>query len=290
MTGVGPTGLRPAELDQDAGGWGRLSACLGQAEGLSHPLLALCLTVALLAAGCGQTKAPPAKAVAETAKPVEYFHVDPATAATVRGKVLFHGPKPARAVIDMSAEAGCQKAHAGHPVYDESVVIGKGGGLANAFVYLQSGLEGKKFEPVKTAVVLDQRGCMFVPHVIGIRAAQPLEVHNSDAVSHNIHPMPANNYEWNEQQSPGSPDREHKFARTEVMIPVKCNVHSWMHAYIGVVENPYFAVTGPDGSFELRDVPPGDYTVAVWQEKFGERKQTVHVAPSEPVTVNFNYP
>jgi len=246
------------------------------------------LALGLFAAGCGQTPPPP-KAAAEPPKAVEYFHVDPATAAVMRGRVVFHGPKPARTVIVMDAEAACQKAHAGHPVYDESVVIGKGGGLANAFVYIQSGLEGKRFETVKTPVVLDQHGCMFVPHVIGIRAAQPLEVRNSDAVSHNIHPMPANNYEWNEQQSPGTPDVQHKFARTEVMIPVKCNVHSWMHAYIGVVEHPYFAVTGPDGSFELPNVPPGDYTIAVWHEKFGEQKKQVHVAPSAPLTVDFTY-
>ncbi len=126
--------------------------------------------------------------------------------------------------------------------------------------------------------------------MIGIRAGQELEVKNSDGVSHNIHPMPANNREWNQQQSPGTPDLEHKFPRMDVMIPVKCNVHSWMRAYIGVVDHPYFAVTGADGAFHWNNVPPGDYTLAVWHEKLGELKQTVHLAPHEAAAVNFTYP
>jgi hypothetical protein len=252
---------------------------------LRLPLLAL----ALLAAGCKEAPPPAQQTAAEPAAPPEYFHVDPATAATVHGKIAYHGPKPAKERISMDAEAACEQAHAGHPVYDESISVGKDGALANAFVYIQSGLEGKTFEPVKTAVTLDQHGCMFVPRIIALRAAQPLEVKNSDPVSHNIHPMPKNNREWNEQQSPGTPDAEHKFARREVMIPVKCNVHSWMHAYIGVMEHPYFAVTQADGSFNLPNLPPGDYTVAVWHEKLGEQTKQIHVGPSENAAVDFTY-
>ena len=213
----------------------------------------------------------------------------PATAGTITGDVTFAGVKPARQAISMDADEGCQKAHAGKPVYDEAVLIGKNGGLANAFVYIQSGLEGKKFEPAREAVVLDQHGCMFVPRVIGLRAGQTLDLKNGDAVSHNVHPMPANNREWNQEQSPQAPAVEHRFVRPEVMIPVKCNIHAWMHCYIGVVDHPYFAVTGPDGAFEWKNVPPGDYTVAVWHEKLGEQKQQVHVAPSGSEAVNFTY-
>ena len=255
--------------------------------------LAKVLAAVLIAARCGGTKPPEtkeaAKPAAEPAKPVEYFHVDPATAATVHGRIVFKGAKPVRKAISMEAEAGCQKAHAGHPAYDEPVMVGKGGGLANAFVYIRAGLEGKTFESAKEPVNLDQSGCLFVPRVIGVRAAQPLDVRNSDAVSHNIHPMPKNNYEWNEQQGPHSGPAEHKFARREVMIPVKCNVHSWMHAYIGVVEHPYFTVTSADGSFEWPNVPPGDYTVAVWHETLGEQTRQVHVAASARALVDFTY-
>ena len=130
---------------------------------------------------------------------------------------------------------------------------------------------------------------MFVPRVLGIRAGQTMDARNSDQVSHNIHPKPTNNYDWNQQQSPGAPDLQHRFPRADVMIPVKCNVHSWMRAYIGVVDHPYFTVTRPDGTFEWKNVPPGDYTIAVWQEKLGEQKQTVHLAASGTGEVNFTY-
>ena len=235
----------------------------------------------MLLASCGSRPQP----VAEKPKPVEYFHVDPATAGSISGTVTFHGSKPPRKRIVMDSDAGCQGT-----AYDEPVITGKAGGLANAFVYIESGLEGKKFEVPNEPVMLDQHGCMFAPRVIGLRAGQILDVKNSDTVSHNIHPMPTNNREWNQQQSPQSPDLEHKFPRPDVMIPVKCNVHSWMHAYIGVLDNPYFAVTGANGTFEWKNVPPGDYSVTVWHEKLGGLKQQVHVPPSGAATVSFNYP
>jgi len=255
---------------------------------LGLPSLAVLILAACGGANPPETKTEPKKS-AEPAKPVVYFHVDPATAATVHGKVTFKGTKPARQAISMEAEKGCQEAHAGHPVYEEVVLAGKGGGLANAFVYIQAGLEGKTFEPPKDPVRLDQHGCLFIPRVIGIRAAQPLDVTNSDGVSHNIHPMPQNNREWNEQQGPHSEPAEHRFARRDVMIPVKCNIHNWMHAYIGVVEHPYFTVTGADGSFDWPNVPPGDYTIAVWHEKLGEQTRQVHVDPSARADVEFTY-
>ena len=237
--------------------------------------------VAMLA-GCGAKTPPPAEK--PKAAPVEYFHVDPATAGTVSGSVTFSGHKPPRKPIDMNSDAGCPGG------YNEPVVTGKSGGLANAFVYISSGLEGRKFEPPADSVVLDQHGCMFAPRVVGLLAGQTLDVRNSDQVSHNIHPMPTNNREFNQQQSPGSPDIEHKFPRPDVMIPVKCNVHSWMHAYIGVLSHPYFAVTGAAGTFEWKNVPPGDYTVTVWHETLGELKQQIHVPPSGTEAVTFRYP
>ncbi len=248
--------------------------------------------VILLAAlsGCGhktETESPAPKE--ELPKPVVYFHVDPATAATLAGKVSYAGKRPAQAAISMDAEASCQGLHKGKRVYDESIVLGKDGAVANVFIYVQAGLEGKKFEPAKEAVHLDQRGCLFAPRVVGVRAGQTIAVKNSDPVSHNIHPMPKDNRDWNEQQSPQSPDLERHFARMEVMIPVKCNIHNWMRSYIGVVEHPYFAVTGPDGKFEIKDLPPGTYTIAAWHEKFGEITQQVTLEKSASRGVSFEY-
>ncbi len=255
-----------------------------------QPMVLLCAAV-LLTAACGPASVGERKAEEKKAAPpgVEYFHVDAATAGTVTGAITFAGAKPARQAISMEADEGCQKAHAGKPAYDEAVATGKNGALANAFVYIQAGLEGKKFEPNTQAVVLDQRGCMFVPHIIGLRPGQTLDLKNGDSVAHNVHPLPVNNREWNQEQTPQAPGVEHRFARPEIMIPVKCNIHAWMHSYIGVVDHPYFAVTGPDGTFQWKNVPPGDYTVAVWHEKFGKQEQQVHVAASASAAVNFTY-
>jgi hypothetical protein len=116
-----------------------------------------------------------------------------------------------------------------------------------------------------------------------------LKLRNSDKVSHNIHPLPKDNREWNESQAPGTPDAERKFARQEVMIPVKCNIHKWMHAYIGVVEHPYFAVTAADGSFELANIPPGEYTIAVWHEKLGVQTKQLRLEASGNEAADFQF-
>jgi len=258
----------------------RILACVRQST------LAVAITAAVVLGACGKSQ-PPQKS--EVAKSPEYFHADPATAGTLRGRITFHGAAPAKTAISMNAEAWCEAAHKKDPVFDQAVMVGKDAGLANAFVYIQAGLEGKTFEPVKETVTIDQHGCMFQPRAIGIRAGQTLIVTNSDEVSHNIHPLAKNNREWNQQQPPQSPALQRKFARAEVMIPVKCNVHAWMHAYIGVVEHPYFAVTGPDGSFAWINVPPGDYTIAVWHEKLGEQSRQVHLEKSGQAAVDFVY-
>jgi plastocyanin len=231
----------------------------------------------------------PEKKVAQAAKPVEYFHVDPATAATVHGHIVFQGEGPAKRRIAMDADAGCQQANQGKPVFEETVVTGKDGGLANAFVYIKTGLEGKNFEAPKEPVRIAQHGCMFEPRAIGARAGQNIDIANRDPVSHNFHAMPANSRDWDQQQSPGAGDIEHRFPRPEIMIPVKCNVHSWMRAYIGVMPHPYFAVTSAEGSYEWNNLPPGDYTVAVWHEKLGEQTAAVHVAANGKETVDFTY-
>jgi plastocyanin len=245
------------------------------------------MAAALFAAGCGQTK-PPEKAAAEPAKPVEYFHVDPATAATVRGTVRFTGKRPAPKTIDMSNDPACAEAHHGKD-YDESVVVNPNGTLANVFIYIKGGLEGKQFEVPTTPVIFDQRGCWFQPRVLGIQTGQTLQISNSDPVTHNIHPLAQLNREWNHSQGPGEAPLERKFPRPEVMIRVKCNIHSWMRAYIGAIDHPYFAVTGADGTFEIRNVPPGDYLIEAWQETMGTQEQKVTVPAAGKIETSFTF-
>jgi plastocyanin len=230
-------------------------------------------------------KSAPAK---ETVANRSYFHVDPSTAAVLTGTIRFTGKRPRRKPVDLSSDPACVKAHGG-AAYDESIVVGEGGKLANAFVYIKGGLDGKIFETPATPVTMDQHGCWFRPRVIGVQTGQILRVTNTDPVSHNIHPLPHDNREWNHSQGAGADPLERKFARPEVMIPVKCNIHSWMHAFIGVVGHPYFAVSGGDGSFEIRNVPPGDYVVEAWQEKLGTIERNVTLAASATAKVDFTF-
>jgi plastocyanin len=224
----------------------------------------------------------------KTSAPPNYFKVDEKTGSTISGKVTFSGKRPQLKLLDLTEDPECAKLHR-KPVYDESLVVGRGGRLANAFVYIKSGLEGKVFEPPSTPVTIDQKGCMFQPRVLGIEVGQELKVTNSDPVTHNIHPRAEVNREWNHSQAGGDPPIERRFTKQEVMIRVKCNIHSWMHAWIGVADSPYFAVTGLDGSFVLKNVPPGDYTVGVWQERLGTQEQHVTVAPSSKQDLNFQF-
>jgi plastocyanin len=188
----------------------------------------------------------------------------------------------------MNADEGCENLHT-VPISEQPVLVGGELGLANTVVYIKRGLEGKTFEAPANAVLLDQKGCMFVPRVIGLQTGQTLQVRNSDPVSHNIHPMPKNNRDWNQQQPPGATDLQRKFGFSEVVIPVKCNVHAWMRTYIAVLDHPFFAVTKPDGKFTFKDVPAGDYEIAVWHETLGEKTQAVQAAPGGSATVNFEY-
>lgn len=240
--------------------------------------------VGLLVSGCSRQQSMPASAK----QPVSYFHVDPSTAGSIAGSVRFAGRPPALKLVDMSGDPACVSAHHGKQ-YDESVSIGPHAGLANVFVYVEKGLEGKQFEPPTSAVVINQTGCWFVPRVLGIQTGQPLEIVNSDPVTHNIHPMPRANHEWNHSQGPGDPPMQRRFTNPEIMIPIKCNIHSWMHAYLGVVDNPYFAVTDSAGNFSLNNLPAGTYTVAAWQEKLGTQQQTITIVPGAHASLRFTF-
>ena len=163
----------------------------------------------------------------------------------------------------------------------EDVVVGSGGALENVVVYLKGDFSKYSFPPPAAPVELDQKGCQYTPHVLAVQVGAPLNVVNSDQTTHNIHPVPMNNREWNQSQPPGAAPLNETFAREEIAIPVKCNVHPWMKSYIAVVGNPYFQVTGADGSFSLKNVPPGTYTLVAWHESLGPMEQSVTVGASE---------
>jgi plastocyanin len=242
---------------------------------------------ALILAACSGSKPDAATKETAPAAPV-YFKVDPATAATITGTIKFTGKKPARKPVDMSNDPACVAAHHGR-AYDESEVVNPNGTLGNVFVYVKTGLEGKKFEVPAAPVTIDQKGCWFLPRVLGIQVGQVLNVTNSDPVTHNIHPMAEINREWNHSQGQGDEPLERKFLKPEVLIRVKCNIHSWMHAFIGVVDNPYFAVTGADGSFSLPNLPPGEYTIEAVHEKLGAQQMKINVGPKGAGVADFTF-
>jgi len=219
---------------------------------------------------------------------VPVFHVDPATAGSISGEIRYTGKRPVRKAIDMSNDPACVEAHHGKAV-DESLVVSPNGSLANAFIYVKEGLQGKHFEAPSTPIVIDQNGCWFRPRIVGIQTGQVFEVRNSDPVTHNIHPMAQINREWNHSQGAGDPPMVRKFLKPEVMIRVKCNVHSWMHAFIGVVDNPYFAVSKENGSYSIENLPPGTYTIGFWQEALGTQERQITVAPHSNTQVNLTF-
>jgi plastocyanin len=209
--------------------------------------------------------------------------IDPSTVATVNGTVKFDGTAPKAAKIDMSQDPGCKGTNTA-----ESVVVDNGD-LANVFVYVKDGLGNRTFDAPKDPIVLDQKGCQYHPHVLGVMAGQTVQIKNDDPTTHNIHPTPKDNREWNESQPPSSPALEKTFAREEIMLPVKCNQHPWMKMYVNVVKSPFFAVTDKSGKYEIKGLPPGDYTIAFVHEKLGEQDQKVTVAPKETKTVDQSF-
>jgi hypothetical protein len=237
-----------------------------------------------LLAGCSRQQPPPSAASIPAQQ--QYFHVDPKSAATIEGTVQFSGQRPTPKPIDMSDDPACVQAYKGKP-YDEALVIGPTNRLANVFVYVEKGLEGKNFEVPSAPVVINQTGCWFVPRVVGIQTDQVLQVVNSDPITHNIHPLAVFNREWNHSQAAGDPPMERRFSKPEIMIPVKCNIHSWMHAWIGVLPHPYFAVSNNAGTFQIPNLPPGTYTIAAWQEKLGTQRQTITVPPNGKMNLRF---
>jgi len=236
-------------------------------------------------AACGSSPQPET-GVAEAHLPEA--HVDPATAGTITGRVVFTGAKPAMPAIDMSSNPQCERQHPA-PQRAETVIVNANGTLRNVYVWIKDGLAPAHWTPPATPATLDQKGCVYSPHVLGIMEGQQLEILNSDPVNHNVHAESQTNAPWNESQPPRAEHKFRSFASEEVLFPMTCSVHPWMRSYIGVSPHPFFAVTGEDGAFDLKGVPPGTYTVEAVHEKFGRKEGKLTVAPSAVATIEFSY-
>jgi plastocyanin len=240
------------------------------------------LVCAAAAAACGGSQ----EAVVDAPAAVVENPVDPATAATISGSVMLVGMPPAPQPINRRSDPYCDKLGL---ATTEDILAGNNGTLRNVFVYVKDGLGQLKFPVPATPVVFDQMGCAYVPHVFGIQAGQPLEIVNSDPTLHNIHAMPENNQEFNRGQAQQGDKHTHVFSTREVMVPFKCDVHNWMRAHVGVLDHPFYAVSGADGSFSLAGLPPGTYTVEAWHEKLGTQTQSVTVGAKESKIISFTF-
>jgi len=207
-------------------------------------------------------------------------------AGTISGKVSYSGTAPKARTIDMSQEPVCAQQHAS-PLPAETVVTGTNQGLANVVVYVSAGARDENQAPAQ-AVVFDQKGCQYVPHVLVIQVGQEVRVMNSDQTSHNVHPVAKLNHEWNKSQPPGAKPIVESYDKEE-FIPVKCNVHPWMRGYFVVLKTSHYDVSREDGGFKLPNLPPGKYTITAWHEVFGTRTAEVTIGGSETKSVTFTF-
>ena len=237
----------------------------------------LCLAVA-----CSQDKQ-----AAPSGPPPNAKVVDESKAGNLSGRVTVEGAVPSNPPIKMSADPYCLRENPNGAMFENFVV--NNGGLENVFVYVKDGLGDYYFEVPTQPVKLDQKRCHYSPHVLGVRAGQTLAISNSDETLHNVHALPDVNSEWNKGQPLKSMVDEKIFTAREVMVPFKCDVHNWMQAFVGVMDHPYYAITRDGGTFELKHVPAGTYTVEAWHEKLGTQAQTVTLGEKESKEITFTF-
>jgi hypothetical protein len=209
------------------------------------------------------------------------------TPGTIRGRVLLSGKNPGNPIIRMGRDPKCNQLNTGKRVIQETVITGTGGGLANVFVKLEGRFPAAAV-PI-APVTIDQRNCIYMPRVVGVRVGQTLEIRNSDELLHNVHAFSTATNNFNVGQPRAGVVYRFKAKDEETMLRLKCDIHSWMTAYVGVVSHPYFSVTGNSGTFEITGVPPGTYTISTWHERFGVLTKSVRVAPGAATSVDFAY-
>src|SRR5262245_16232257 len=210
-------------------------------------------------------------------------------ASTVTGTVTFDGKAPNLKPIAMDADPVCAGKHSG-PIANEMLVLGNGNTMGNIMVWVSKGLPAGKTWPVpKTPVTLDQNGCLYKPHVMGIMVGQQYHILNSDGVLHNIHTLPKVNAAFNKGMPPTLKEANTVFDKPEEVFHIKCDVHPWMSAYVAVFTNPFFSVTSTDGKFTISGLDPGTYEITAWHERLGTQTASVTVAGSDTKTQNFKF-
>ena len=210
-------------------------------------------------------------------------------AGEVTGTIKWDGDVPKMRPLKMDADPVCANHHS-EPVLSEVLVLGDGNTMANIFVRIISGLPDKKYDPPKEAAVLDQKGCMYVPHVVGVMVDQDLKILNSDGILHNVNVQSKENRSFNLGMPKGQTEAVKTFSREEHMIALKCNVHPWMAGYIGVMSHPFFAVTGTDGKFKIEGLPAGTYEVEAWHERLGTMTSKVTLdSDGDSKTADFTF-
>jgi hypothetical protein len=224
----------------------------------------------------------------ETQPPEPAAVVDPATAGSITGTVKFEGAPPQFRPIDMSAEAVCVQENP-KPVAPPVVVLGEHGALANVVIHVKSGLGSYRFDTPTAPVVLDQKGCMYMPRVLAMMTNQPFEVKNADPTTHNVHPIPRENHSWNRSIAANEQPYVTTFTHQEMAIPIVCNIHPWMRAYLFVFAHAYFRVTTTAGTFDLKNLPPGTYTIEAWHERFGTQDVNVTIGSKETKSISFTF-
>lgn len=231
-------------------------------------ILTIALSLLALASAC--SKAPETTETGSTPTTGGAAYTTTGKEGTVTGAIAYTGTPPVAKKIDTSADPACGSKNPNLTTEDNAVTNGK---LANVFVYIKDGTtaDNKKiaeitFPAASSPITLDQNGCHYRPHVLGAMVNQDIQITNSDPTTHNIHFTPKSNPDWNQSQPNGAPALMHKLTRSEVLVPVKCNQHPWMKSYIGVLKHPFFAVSAEDGTYTIKGVPPGTYTVVAWHE------------------------
>jgi plastocyanin len=247
----------------------------------------------------GAKPAEPAAPAAETnAVPPAAPAAAPGATGDIAGVIKWQGPAPNRKTLDASADPFCAAARATNPILSERIVVNPNSTLKEVFIYVKKGLPEDQAWPLPTepdgtprAVLLDQVGCQYVPHVFGAMAGQPILIRNSDSTAHNIHAVPTNNSQFNRGQPQAGMQFTATFSVSEIMVPIKCDVHPWMSAFCGVLPHPFFAVSDTTGAFKITGLPPGNYVLETWIEHPDLKpiQRIVTVQAGEETKVDFIY-